>query len=262
MAHRARNLVLCFDGTANQFNRANTNVVKLYSLLRKDRVEKQITYYQPGVGTYFAPGIVAPLFHWGAQKIDEGFAWYLYQHIQDGYLFLMQNYKAGDKIHLFGFSRGAYTARALAGMLHKIGLLPKNNVEQVPFAYKIFKTPHNHETAEGFKATFCRPVTIDFLGVWDTVASVGVIMSKSLPFVKGNTAIRVFRHALALDEHRANFRPNFYQHPVTTGENQKSKPAQKAAEGGTNGLSITDKKEVWFVGCHTGAFLILCACGA
>jgi len=183
--------------------------------------------------------------------MDEAVAWYLYQHVQDGYLFLMQNYAVGDRIHLFGFSRGAYTARALAGMLTKIGLLPKDNIEQVPFAYKLFKTSKNETLAEGFKATFCRAVTIDFLGVWDTVASVGIIMKKSLPFVNSNTAIRVFRHAISLDEHRANFRPNFFHRPVTTGVNKNSKTAQKPAEGETNELFITDEKEVWFVGCHT-----------
>jgi hypothetical protein len=183
--------------------------------------------------------------------MDEAVAWYLYQHVQDGYLFLMQNYKVGDKIHIFGFSRGAYTARALAGMLHKIGLLPKDNVEQVPFAYKLFKASKNETLADGFKATFCRAVKIDFLGVWDTVASVGVVMSKSLPFASGNTAIRVFRHAISLDEHRANFRPNFYHRPVTAGGNKNSKPDKKPTEVGTDESSTTDQKEVWFVGCHT-----------
>jgi hypothetical protein len=163
----------------------------------------------------------------------------------------MQNYKVGDKIHIFGFSRGAYTARALAGMLHKIGLLPKDNIEQVPFAYKLFKASKNETLAEGFKSTFCRAVRIDFLGVWDTVASVGVVMSKSLPFVSGNTTIRVFRHAISLDEHRANFRPNFYHRPVTTDGNKNSKPDKEPADGETDVSFTTDVKEVWFVGCHT-----------
>ena len=135
----------------------------------------------------------------------------------------------------------------------------------------------------------------------DTVASVGIILSKSLPFVTTNTAIRVFRQAISLDEvctvsinssdgrdtwghvpaalptrrlpspsadplftsqHRANFRPNFFHRPVTTSGNKDSKTAQKAAEGETDESFITDEKEVWFVGCHTGAFLILRTCGA
>jgi uncharacterized protein (DUF2235 family) len=76
--------------------------------------------YQPGIGTYFQPGAVQPLFQWGARMIDEAVAWYLDAHVRGGYTFLMQNYRPGDKICIFGFSRGAYTARALAGMLHKV----------------------------------------------------------------------------------------------------------------------------------------------
>lgn len=85
-----------------------------------------------------------------------------------GYRFLMQNYRAGDKITLFGFSRGAYTARALAGMLTKVGLLPRDNFENIPFAYKMFANTSkgNELEAAGFKQTFCRSVEIEFIGVW------------------------------------------------------------------------------------------------
>ena len=74
----------------------------------------------------------------------------------------------GDKISIFGFSRGAYTARCLAGMLHKVGLLPADNVQQIPFAYKMY-TRVDHigwEQSNGFKKAFGIDVTIDFLGVW------------------------------------------------------------------------------------------------
>ncbi|EKM49551.1 uncharacterized protein PHACADRAFT_265089 [Phanerochaete carnosa HHB-10118-sp] len=209
---KTRTLVLCFDGTSNQFDGDNTNVVKLYSLLKKDNTDDQLCYYQPGVGTYFHPGAVQPLFQWGARMLDEAIAWYLDEHVRGGYTFLMQNYRPGDKICIFGFSRGAYTARALAGMLHKIGLLPKDNPEQLPLAYKLFKNcDKNHrELAAGFKRTFCRSVMVEFIGVWDTVASVGLLRSKTLPFTTTNTTIKTFRHALALDERRAKFQPNLY----------------------------------------------------
>ncbi|KAH9065589.1 hypothetical protein EDB87DRAFT_1739788 [Lactarius vividus] len=258
MSRKPRTLVLCFDGTTNEFDDANTNVVKLYSMLRKDKVEDQVTYYQAGIGTYIQPGVVSPLFSWAAEILDEAIAWYLYQHVMDGYQFLMQNYNVGDKVLLFGFSRGAYTARALAGMLHKVGLLSKDNIEQIPFAYKLYKADDNTDLAQGFKTTFCREVPIEFVGVWDTVASVGVIMGKTLPFVDVNTTIRVFRQALALDEHRAKFRPNLYHRTVITKpetkglrRNDKSKPAQGTIPGGSDEVFETDKKEVWFVGCHT-----------
>lgn len=60
------------------------------------------------------------MFRWGAKVLDEGFAWYLDAHVIDGYKFIMNNWKTSDRICLFGFSRGAYTARALAGFIHKV----------------------------------------------------------------------------------------------------------------------------------------------
>jgi len=249
--HKPRTLVLCFDGTSDEYDATNTNVVKLYSVLRKDSVKDQLCYYQAGIGTYFAPGVVSPAFRWAAKLLDEAIAWYLYQHVIGGYKFLMQNYDLGDKVCIFGFSRGAYTARALAGMLHKVGLLSKDNVEQVPFAYKLYKSSSksNETLAQGFKETFCRVVPIDFVGVWDTVASVGVIMGRSLPFVGVNTTIRVFRQALSLDEHRTRFRPSLYQ---TTPPGRSSQPSQlDAIRPGTDELFNTDVKEVWFAGCHS-----------
>ncbi|PCH40124.1 hypothetical protein WOLCODRAFT_98323 [Wolfiporia cocos MD-104 SS10] len=216
---KPRTLVLCFDGTADQYAGKNTNVVKLYSLLKKDDSE-QLCYYQPGIGTYFNSGVVSPFFQWGAKILDQCVAWYLDAHVRGGYQFLMQNYHPGDKICLFGFSRGAYTARALAGMLHKIGLLPRDNPEQIPFAYKLYKRTDadSVELAAGFKQTFCRDVQIEFVGVWDTVASVGTLVSRRLPFIANNTTIRTFRHALSLDEHRARFRPNLYHRPSPSSE--------------------------------------------
>lgn len=86
----------------------------------------------------------------------------------DGYKFIMNNYKAGDKICLFGFSRGAYTARALGGLLNKVGLLQKGNDAQVPFAYKLYKREDSEglELCVGFKKTYCQEVNIEFIGVW------------------------------------------------------------------------------------------------
>lgn len=101
----------------------NTNIPRLYALLEKDdAAEQQLCYYQAGIGTWFNPGVVAPMFRWGARILDEALAWYLDAHVIDGYKFIMNNWKIGDKICLFGFSRGAYTARALAGALHKVGV--------------------------------------------------------------------------------------------------------------------------------------------
>ncbi|KAJ3981417.1 hypothetical protein F5890DRAFT_1556825 [Lentinula detonsa] len=214
-SHDRRTLVLCFDGTGDQFDEDNSNVVNLFSLLKKDDPSQQLVYYQSGIGTYTIPQIAQP---WMANlhKIaDMMVGIHLNAHVMTGYEFLMQNYKIGDKICIFGFSRGAYTARALAGMIHKVGLLPRHNHQQVPFAYKMYS--REDETgwrlSTAFKKSFSIDVDIDFLGLWDTVGSVGII-PKRLPFTSSNTSVRCFRHALSLDEHRARFVPSLWDHSL------------------------------------------------
>ncbi|KAF8843330.1 hypothetical protein BDN67DRAFT_897217 [Paxillus ammoniavirescens] len=238
-ARPPRMIILCFDGTSGQFDSTNSNVVKFYGLLRKDLPEQQLVYYQAGIGTYFAPGVVSPLWTPLAQLLDEGVAWYLDAHVMGGYNYLMENHRPGDKIYLFaGFSRGAYTARALAGMLNKVGLLQRDNVQQVNFAYKAYMRTDKEgiKLAAGFKKTFSQEVKIDFVGVWDTVQSTGVLVNRILPFTDSNTSIRVFRQALALDEHRSRFKPNLYHWPTPDNDSGSEETslsiAQRAAELG------------------------------
>lgn len=266
-----RTLVLCFDGTANEYDSENTNVVKFFSLLKKDDFTRQLCYYQAGIGTFFAPGMVSPIFEWCAKILDEAVAWYLDAHVMDGYRFLMENYRIGDRICLFGFSRGAYTARALGGMLFKVGLLPRGNEEQIFFAYKMYKKGNDMDSA-GFRETFCQDVKVEFIGVWDTVASVGAVLGKTLPFTDSNAAVKTFRQALSLDEHRARFRPNLYHRPTATTTTYVSVSANgvhgKSEQKRSQGLfsrpfgkkkrvqvipeQITvDVLEVWFAGCHS-----------
>ncbi|CAE6420883.1 unnamed protein product [Rhizoctonia solani] len=223
-----RSLVLCFDGTGDQYDQDNSNIVRFVQLLKKDDKTKQMIYYQTGIGT----GVGAQTGGRIATKIsltlDTMIASGLGDHVRGGYEFLMQNYSEGDRISLFGFSRGAYTARALAGMLHKVGLLPAYNNELVSFAYKMFKRDDEEgwKMSNGFKRAFSVDVKIDFVGVFDTVNSVGKscsppppypylilrigIIPRELPFAKSNYLIRVFRHAVALDEHRAKFKANLW----------------------------------------------------
>ncbi|CUA73229.1 putative protein YEL023C [Saccharomyces cerevisiae S288c] [Rhizoctonia solani] len=203
-----RSLVLCFDGTGDQYDQDNSNIVRFVQLLKKDDKTKQMVYYQTGIGTVGQQGQFGTKI---SQTLDTMVASGLGNHVRGGYEFLMQNYSDGDRISLFGFSRGAYTARALAGMLHKVGLLPAYNHEQVPFAYDMFKRDDEQgwKMSNGFKRAFCVDVKIDFVGVFDTVNSVGII-PRELPFVKSNYVIRVFRHAVALDEHRAKFKANLW----------------------------------------------------
>ena len=119
-----KNVVICLDGTGNQFKEANSNVVKLFRVLQRDpRV--QVAYYDPGVGTLADPDYKTPV----AKKLNKAFGLAfgrgLTRNLEEAYAYLMDQYEADDRIFLFGFSRGAYTARALAGFIHSCGLLEK-----------------------------------------------------------------------------------------------------------------------------------------
>ncbi|KAJ6511738.1 hypothetical protein DFH09DRAFT_1049688 [Mycena vulgaris] len=264
-----RTLVLCFDGTGNQFDDENSNVINFFTMLKKDDKSQQLVYYQAGIGTYSIPEIAHPKLAKVRQAVDAMLGSHLNAHVMGGYEFLMQNYQHGDKICLFGFSRGAYTARALSGMLHKVGLLPKCNHQQVPFAYKMYSREDEigWQQSNAFKKAFCIDVNVELVGVWDTVSSVGVV-PRRLPFTQSSSHVRYFRHAIALDEHRARFQPNFWNRPtpedlklgVQAGEMPKSRGRrQESKKKSLNDLEkqyseenqfTTDVEEVWFAGCH------------
>ncbi|KAF8885156.1 hypothetical protein BD779DRAFT_1442618 [Infundibulicybe gibba] len=256
---RARTLILCFDGTGNKFGTVcpNSNVVRFFNALEKDEMEEQLAYYQPGIGTYLKSQFYTKTASRVSTKIDEAIATGLPEHVKSGYKFLMQNYRLGDRICLFGFSRGAYTARALSGMIYKVGLLPPDNAEQLDFAYSVYKETDKEGSKLGskFKKVFSRRVMIDFIGVWDTVSSVGII-PRSLPYSTYNDGVRVFRHALALDERRARFRASVWGEPVAEREELDVEPFIKG-RGDTprddwvyRPPDLTHVKEVWFAGCH------------
>ncbi|KAF8066478.1 hypothetical protein FPV67DRAFT_1494951 [Lyophyllum atratum] len=267
----SRNLVLCFDGTGDQFDADNSNIVEFFTMLKKDDMEEQLVYYQAGIGTYFSPEIATPLAAKISKAMDEAIAWNLSAHVMDGYEFLMQHYQAGDRICIFGFSRGAYTARALAGMIHKVGLLPASNKQQVPFAYKMYEdgTKWGWKQSDLFKKAFSVDVPIEFLGVWDSVNSVGLVAGRRLPFTTSNTIIRKFRHAIALDERRIKFQTNVWNRPdekekmkgvkgqkpdVARKKKKKDRMLKKLRKfekkHSVDTDEPTDVKEVWFTGCH------------
>ncbi|KAJ7245358.1 hypothetical protein B0H12DRAFT_1127613 [Mycena haematopus] len=213
--NKNRCLILCFDGTGDQFDADNSNIVQLVSALKKDDRTKQMVYYQSGIGTYTSSSKVAtPFLTKISLTLDAAIAWNLSSHVMSGYEFLMQNYTAGDRICIFGFSRGAYIARSLAGMIHKVGLLPVDNHQQIPFAYRIYARADKKgwSQSNAFKKAFSNDVHIEFMGVWDTVDSVGLI-PKRLPFTTSNTIVRTFRHAVSLDERRAKFKANLWNFP-------------------------------------------------
>lgn len=286
---KQRTLVLCFDGTGDQFDNDNSNVVQFFSLLKKGDSKQQLCYYQAGIGTYTIPQIATPLYSKMSKTLDMMVGMSLNHHVMGGYEFLMENFRNGDRICIFGFSRGAYTARALAGMIEKVGLLPAGNHQQVPFAYKMYMKddPEGWEMSADFKRTFSMNVQIEFVGVWDTVDSVGMI-PRHVPFTKHNTCVKTFRHAMALDEHRVKFKPNLFDKVVnvetyrcdlsytpfgTRTRNLKEKlshflhPRKKCENPDEHddkynrGLKLQDQYtdptrqtnvlEVWFAGCHT-----------
>ncbi|KAF8347215.1 hypothetical protein F5887DRAFT_882049 [Amanita rubescens] len=246
-----RNLILCFDGTSNKFGENNTNVIELYARIVKD--ETQLTYYNSGIGTYARPSFTS-LRYWKqvvSNKIDLAIAWNFEKVILAGYRWLSDKYKPGDRIFLFGFSRGAYQVRALAGMISKVGLILPGNEEQIPFAFELYADLNKgcgDKLPDRFKKTFSRPdVKVHFIGVWDTVSSIGVIRGKSLRMTdEFNDGICYFRHALALDERRVKFLPEY----VLGGESYI--PPSEDPKGDRDHDSV---KEVWFSGCHSDMYL-------
>ncbi|KAG8960119.1 hypothetical protein FRC03_007052 [Tulasnella sp. 419] len=242
-----RQLVLCFDGTGNKFGEDNTNVVKLFAMLTKNSSSLQKVYYQSGIGTYDPDGFLS-----SADKIiDSGMAVNMKDHILGGYKFLMQTYESGDEISIFGFSRGAVTARALAAMLYIVGLLPQDNEEHVSFAWDIFSQAHQEKGRQkddwrrykslNFKRTFSREVKVQFLGLWDTV--IGVAPVRMLENTNYNPIVHHVRHAIALHETRDRFQVELWGVPPAPNSEEafrETEPAQgskyiaPAARAGAN----------------------------
>jgi Uncharacterized alpha/beta hydrolase domain (DUF2235) len=158
-----RKLILCFDGTNDKYSADNTNVVKLYAMLERTQGD-QLTCYQPGIGTLIPQGVFGRFQRWAVTFIDSAIAWLLQEHVTDGYRFLMRYYQPGDEIFIFGFSRGAYTARVVAGMLHKVGLLSAGNEELLPFAWDMYKRGRDRAISDGFRQTFSREARSSFWG--------------------------------------------------------------------------------------------------
>jgi uncharacterized protein (DUF2235 family) len=225
-----RNLVVCLDGTNNEFGASNTNVVRLFQSLVRDDT-RQLQFYDPGVGTFGHPGAILGITKKLTQTLGMAFGLGVTQNLTDAYTFLMRSFAPGDQIFIFGFSRGALEARALAGVLYRCGLLRPELETMIPYALRVFQTLDNYKIAHQFKSTFSREIRIRFLGIWDTVTSFGNVWSPiHWPNVTNNPAIDVVRHAIALDERRAFFRQNRW----AKGDNT---PNQQV-------------KERWFPGVH------------
>lgn len=269
-----RNLVVCIDGTSNQFGQKNTNVIELYRNLVKDNM--QATFYNSGIGTYAKPSWKS-WSYWKQvidHKVDLAIAWNFENIVIDAYRWLSNKYVDGDRIFLFGFSRGAYQVRALSAMIDKVGLIHEGNEGQIRFAYELYadlgskkeqqassdiidaisiqttidQNARPPDMAEMFKKTFSRDVWVHFVGAWDTVSSVGVVRERNLPgTTDGMQHVCFFRHALALDERRVKFLPEYAWGGVA--RNSTRRVEGKHTEQRSDLLAHT--KEVWFAGTHS-----------
>jgi len=226
-----KRIVVCCDGTWNTADQTEggkptpTNVVRLYNAVA-DADEQNVAqkkYYHPGVGT--DPGLWNKLAGGGLGKgLD--------RNIMSGYRFLTDNYATGDEIYLFGFSRGAYTARSLAGMIGRCGILDTagspeseiwSRIETIFVEGYRKRRPYKedgwlfHSPPAGSES-----VPIRFLGVWDTVGALGVpddlailnLLDKTHDYTFHDTelsdSILTARHAVAIDEQRASFQPTLW----------------------------------------------------
>ena len=232
-----KNIVICCDGTGNEYGDRNSNVVKLYSTLVID-AKTQIAYYHPGVGTMGAPTANNRFTKFWTRVAGLAFGMGLLANVGDAYRYLMNTYEDGDRVYLFGFSRGAYTVRALAGVLHMYGLLYPGNDGLIPYILRMYakKTreaaglTNTFARAYGFKAIFCRECPLELVGVWDTVSSIGYVWDPvRLPYTAQNPDMKNGRHAVSIDERRCYFRNNLWG-PALTGQTMK---------------------QVWFAGAHS-----------
>jgi uncharacterized protein (DUF2235 family) len=247
----AKNIVICCDGTGNEITGHLSNVLKLFRVAKKD--DGQRVYYDPGVGTISqsdawsrfrsnAKGVFGLVTGWGLDA-----------NILDAYRFLMETYEDGDAVYLFGFSRGAYTVRVLAGFLHLVGLMPREQANLAGYAlvaYKQAAARDDFEIAWQFqRVAATRRVPIAFLGLWDTVSSVIVPRPdrfyvpslQMLPYTRTNPSVMAVRHAMAIDERRRMFRLNAW----TDGQMFQGNPFDRADD------RPQDVRQVWFSGVHS-----------
>ena len=162
----AKNIIICLDGTGNQFGEDLSNIVKLFRMLEREP-GKQIAYYDPGVGTMGDPSYKTAI----ARKVNKvmglAFGQGLMKNMLEAYTFLMDNYEDGDRVYLFGFSRGAYTARALAAFIRDCGLFEKGAKNLLPYAMSFFlkQAPSDkageekfYKILSRFRSTYARPL--------------------------------------------------------------------------------------------------------
>lgn len=239
-----KRLIVCADGTFGTPLKANvTNVVKVRDAVAATDAAgvEQKVFYDRGVGadaTFLKRGLQGAL----------GYG--LEQNVKDCYRFLMYNYIPHENagVLFFGYSRGAFTVRSLAGFIRKSGLLKLEHADKVDEAWKLYRKskvwPGDTEAVR-FRRDNSRRLSIAFLGVWDTVGSLGV------PGINRITSRHAFHdvelakwvkrgyQALAIDERRKSFEPSIWGPKTRNGEvvSWEPKPGQTV-------------EQVWFAGGH------------
>ena len=244
-----KNIALLLDGTSNEIKKNRSNILRLYGTLEKN--ERQLVYYDPGVGTFGADGAWSRLWRKAVEIWGMATGWGLDQNVLEAYRFLVEHYETDDRIYIFGFSRGAYTARVLAGFIHAFGLVQPRNLNLVEYAYRAYKQIDDRKdhTFDEIRLheRIVRPdrPPIECLGLFDTVSTV-IESGRFLPrlkkhaFTKHNTSVRCIRHALAIDERRTMFRPQLW--PLGTSFlKDRFNPDNATPQ---------DVNEVWFAGVH------------
>jgi uncharacterized protein (DUF2235 family) len=210
----SKNIVICMDGTgARPRAVGNTNVMRLYSMLDLSDPSKQIAYYDPGVGTFSAAGAWTPLARWWSRVLGLAFGSGLRENLGEVYTWLMNHWEPGDQVYVFGFSRGAYNARALVGLLRTLGLLRPGSENFVPYVVAAYSG--GFEDMHSIAGDFGRrvdpqghtTVPIRYLGVWDTVKAAGLFRrSITWPYTRQLPNAQRIRHAVSIDERRRPFR--------------------------------------------------------
>ncbi|MEP6518569.1 DUF2235 domain-containing protein [Microcoleus vaginatus] len=241
MTKPGKRLIVCCDGTWNKLDtQCPTNVVRLAQAVKRTASDgvPQIVFYDEGIGVD-SNKIVGGVTGLGIDK-----------NIQDAYRFLSFNYDRGDEIYLFGFSRGAYTVRSLAGMIYCSGLLSRRYVTKASEAYELYRNRSikpNDEEAKRFRKENGKDrgerVPITLLGCFDTVGALGIPLVPALKKFEGqiktrykfhdttlNKDIENALHAVAIDEIREVF-------DVTPMKKNPDAPNQKL-------------RQVWFPGEH------------
>jgi uncharacterized protein (DUF2235 family) len=242
----SKRVALFLDGTWNNVD-DNTNVWRMKSLCAKS--PEQLVYYSAGVGTQSGERISGGLFGIGIN-----------QEVVNAYEWLVEHYETDVQVFIFGFSRGAFTARSLAGFISKCGLLKPGSPVSVKQLYERYrkgtatsvlalgKMPELRLSQEDrWIKEYSRPISIWFQGVWDTVGSLGVplpcipkISRADFAFLETDLRINDTHafHALAIDEHREPFAPTLWT--KTTPKHGETYPSR----------TLDKVEQRWFVGAH------------